>query len=359
MYTSNFKRLFYFLAFLALFFAIDRLVISQVDLVPYPYEMKEPLYQNIVYKKFIHSRLNYLEPQINKNLKILVLGTSRTLTGISPQTIAKELSLPPETLLNFSLPAESYRDIYTILNDHVEEIKAIPLLIIEISPFQFYYPYCPYIEEKGNLLEKASWSFTYHDFHMLTRSFFISYRKRDILRGYILRWCRLLGKLIKSNTLQEWESPANFLIKDFHPMGRGWVAAIGQLEEKWKGIDLIDRKLFPHPSNQEREWKNFLKIIRLAEREQLKVLFIEMPVQKEAEEKVLSEDPSLYTFFQEEVKPFLRSRGYTVLEAGKEFRFKESEFYDANHLNKKGAVKFSREMARWLAKEEWIVSSEQ
>jgi len=351
--TSNFKRLFYILFFLALFFAIDRLVIYRVDLIPYPYEMQEPLYQNIVYKKFIHSRLNNLEPQINKNLKILVLGTSRTLTGISPRIIAKELSLPPGTLLNFSLPAESYLDIYTILNDHIEKVKPIPLLIIEISPLQFYYPYSPYIEEKGNLAEKLTWSFNYHDFHMLTRSFFISYRKRDILRGYILRWCRLAGKLVRPNTVQEWEPSTKFMIKDFHAMGRGWVAAIGHLEEKWKGIDLMDRKLFPHPSNKEKEWKNFIKIIRLAEKEQLKILFIEMPVQREAEEKVLNEDPALYKFFQEKVKPFLRSRGYTVLEGGKAFKVEENEFYDANHLNKKGAVKFSRELAQWLEKEGW------
>ncbi|MCD6220108.1 hypothetical protein J7K43_06975 [Candidatus Calescamantes bacterium] len=312
--------------------------------------MKEPLYQNIVYKKFIHKRVKILEPRLNNSLQILILGTSRTLTGLSPQIITQELSLPPHTVLNFSLPAESYRDIYTVLKNHLKELKRVPLVIIEISPFQFFYPYSPYIEEKGGMIDKISWSFIYRDFHMLPKSLFLSYRRRDFVRGYLLRWCRSLARVIKGENPRKIEEESPFVIKDFQPIGEGWVAAIGKLRKEWEKIDLMDRKLFPQPSTKEREWRNFLKMVHLVEKEQLRVLFIEMPVKKEVEKEIIARDPSLYKFFQQRVKPFLKDKGYLILEGNKELKIDEEGFYDYNHLNKEGAMELSKEFSYWLRK---------
>ena len=348
MSISSFKRFFY-LIFLIIFFLIDRLLLPHVNLIPYPSEMEEPIYQNIVYKGFIHSRLKDLEPKINKNLKILILGTSRTLTGLSPQVIQDELSLPDRSVLNFSFPAESYLDIYAILRRHLDEIKKIPLVIVEISALQFYYPYCPYIEEEGSIYEKLSWSFTYHNFHIIPQSLLVSYRKRNIFKGYIIRWLRKFAKITKKNLPRELEKKPRSVMKDFRVYPYGWVVPTGKLGKE-EGIDVMNREIFPNPSNKEREWKNFLKIVHLVKKEKLKVLFLEMPVEKIATEKIIKNEPSIYSFFEEKVKPSLKKEGYMLFESEKEIRIESNGFYDCNHLNKKGAIKFSKNFSCFLKK---------
>lgn len=332
---------------LILFILIDRIIFPHVDLSPLPEEWKYPLYQRIVYRKFIHNRVRRLEKILREgNIRIPIVGTSRTLTGLSPQVLEEEMGLPPGSVLNLSLPAQSYWDILLFLRKNLPFIRKASLLIIEVSSSQFYYPYAPYMEVKGNILERLSWSIRYHDFHQIPSLLLVSYRKREFIQGYLRRWLRWGVKRFTGYSPRE-EEIRNIVLKDFQPGGEGWVKAVGRIDPSIAGIDLMDRALFPSPSTPEREGENFSRLLQFLEKENLSVLFVEMPVNIKVIQRTEKENPHLMEFYRNRVKSLLREKKFPLWEA-KNLKMKESYFYDWNHLNVEGALYLSRELGKWL-----------
>ena len=335
--------------FLSVVLLIDGIFMGRVDLHPRLNELGETLFQSIFYEKFLERRVEKLDSLIReKNPYILILGSSRSLMGISPQILSKGLSLPEDSAINFSLPAESIQDILYILQHYEDELKNLRLVIIEMAPFQFTYSYSPFIKYKGGFKKILTMSLKYKCFEDLPQKIIPSYRKRKVIEGHLLRTIEKLTRGLFQKNPRVLGIHRRVSPPDFRPANMGWIVARGRKKDLTKPI-FLKEEIFQKNSIPEQELKNLKNLYEFLIEKNFQVIFIEMPVREEFEELLSEEYSSLYSFFNTNVKSFLkREKNFPFIEGSFTGWVDEKHFYDFNHLNEKGAIYFTEKLVKWI-----------
>jgi len=263
----------------------------------------------------------YLERH-SKEIKVLFLGSSHAYYGIN-STYIKEPSF------NAAYVSQSLKIDYEILNQYKSSLKSLKAIILPIS----YFSLNSSMENNGEGWRNKYYNIYYH--------INLGYRPQDnleILNKFSLSWYKIV----------------NYYIKHINPVSSsslGWGTHSSQnstksLEES--GIEASSRHThFDHIIYQEN--RIILdSMISIAERKNVRIIFYT--------------PPAYYTYIKHLNVEQLRELRNTMWHLTEKYNnttyidfladtsFAETDFFDADHLNDKGAKKLTTKLGDFINK---------
>lgn len=269
---------------------------------------------------FNHRNIYSLKKEILENnlskYKVLVLGSSHVLYGVNP-------ALFNESGFNLAQPSQSFYYDYEILLKYIKSMPSLRVVIIPVSYFSFEYDF---------LNSPEYWRSNFYKiyFGIPDKNEKIDFRK--IQGGFLfLRETALLSlkEIIKVNSELGISDSGAYRCKDVLPKNirKNGLKRI----EAQNGI--MDRTMVGENE------KLLGEIIELCIAANIEPVIITTPALNVYEENL---DKRIYLEMQNTIAHFCKKYNIKYYNYMSDGRFSVEDFCDADHLNFKGADKFSR-----------------
>ena len=256
-----------------------------------------------------------------KSIKTLLVGSSHILYGINPKFLT-------EKALNYGNVSQTIDVDYKIINHHINTLEALQTIVIRMS-------YATLFEQ----LENGDESWRIKDYEIYTD---INFNSKLKYHSEILS-VKLKNNLKRINDFYFLKENSEFV------SNQGWGTHTAR--EKTQNIDAVGKLIAEkHTINDEVIYKENYKlleaIVDLCQKNEVKVVLVMMPAYKSyvqhLNQNQLEKTISAAKFIDSK---YSNCRFFNFLTDN---QFKQSDFLDADHLNREGAEKFTILMDRLL-----------